>query len=164
MAVPGFYYREVAGKRQDVADLVGINDTQQVEVSKARTVVARGFLEAVARLRQAVTTDDGDAVYIALAEAANWLTSLAEDDAALSADEEAQAVLYARHRTQHQHGSTAYRDEQGGYNWRPASQLPTSRERHHRQLRRRALYVKHLEGQRVEAVFDRLAAKLGATA
>jgi hypothetical protein len=154
----------MGGQQHDevnVADSVEVTDFQQVAVAKARTVVLRGFLEAVARLRTALEQpEDGDAVYIALAEAMNWLASLADEDARLQADDDAQAVLFGRHRTHHQHGSIAYPDEAKCFRWRPASQLPRPGDKRHRHRRRHELYVKHLEGQPVEAVFERLTAKL----
>lgn len=131
-------------------------------ISKPRSVVARGFLEAAARLREAVTRpEDPDAVYIALAEAANWLDSLSADkETGLYGDVDVQAVLFARHRSHHHHAAVAYVDGEGLVLWRPATQLPLPEEEHHRKRKQEDQYVNRLEGKPVEAVFGRLVPKV----
>jgi len=127
-------------------------DAVSVSVQKARSVIVRGYRDAVSRLRYAHDAWDHDGVYIALTEATNWLHSLN-----VSGNEDIDALIFARNRSHHQWGSITYPDEaQHVYLWRPGSQLPVPPDPRHRNEKREKQYVSRLAGNPLLEVFDRL--------
>jgi hypothetical protein len=127
-----------------------------VSVQKDRSVIVRGYRDAVLRLRDLHDAWDHDGVYIALTEATNWLASLAEQTD-VSGHEDVDAVIFARNRSHHHWGSVTYPDEgQRVYLWRPASQLPVPPDPHHRDEKREEQYVARLAGKPLLEVFGRL--------
>jgi hypothetical protein len=145
-------------RRKNMVAEVTVTATMSAVVQKDIKVAKRGYRDAVDRLEGAVAAggDQGDAVYIAIAEAANWLDSLA-DWMKLSGNVDVQAVVFARHRTHHHLASIAYFDERSGaWVWRPASQLPVPEDARHSDETRKPSYVNRLEGHSVLEVFRRL--------
>jgi hypothetical protein len=117
-----------------------------------------GVLKAVERLETAIARgpDGADDVYISIAEAADWLHSLS-DQTDISGNVDAQAVLFARHRTHHQMASNAYYDEdRATHLWRVVTQLPEAQEERNRRENIKPLYVKRLAVKPVVEVFTRL--------
>lgn len=120
-----------------------------VSVQKDRSVIVRGYRDAVSRLRDAHDAWDHDGVYIALTEATNWLHSLH-----VSGNEDIDAVIFARNRSHHHWGSITYPDEdQRVYLWRPASQLPVPPNPRHRDEKREEKYLTRLAGKPLLEVF-----------
>jgi hypothetical protein len=128
------------------------DDAVSVSVQKDRSVLVRGYRDAVSRLRQMHDAWDHDGIYIALIEATNWLHILD-----VSGNADIDAMIFARNRSHHQVGSITYADEdQRVYRWRPASQLPVPRKSLHQDPKRRKEYVARLAGKPLLEVFDRL--------
>jgi hypothetical protein len=133
--------------------ITGMSDVvARITVAKALPVPVKGFLIAVGRLRAA---PDPDAVYIALVEVVNWLSSL-ENDARVSSNMDVQAVGFARDRAHHQWASIV--ESHGGnvWTWRPAESLPEPKDTRYQSLKKRPAYEQRLERKPVLEVFDRL--------
>ncbi len=126
-------------------------------VQKDSRVAKQGFLDAVKRLEAAVDrgVDGSDHVYISIAEAGDWLDSIAHKTNNLSSDVDVQAVVFARHRTHHHLASISYYDdERGTHLWRPATQLPE--DERHKDEEHKSFYATRLAGRPVLEVFTRL--------
>jgi hypothetical protein len=145
-------------RKEQLSSSVSVEARISAVVQKDVRVAKRGFLKAVERLETAVAEgpDGADDVYISIAEAADWLDSLsAHTD--ISSNVDAQAVLFARHRTHHQMASIAYFDENSDTHvWRPVTQLPEPEEVQHRGDKIKPFYSKRLAGKPVLEVFTRL--------
>lgn len=100
---------------------------------------------------------DADGVYVALAEAANWLSSLSERYESINADPDVTALVFARNRTHHHSASAAFFDEKSAaWLWRSPGQFPVPAREQWRDEKREPFYRKRLAGHPMLDVFDRL--------
>lgn len=130
--------------------------TIHLSVAKGLDVTVDGYVRAVERLKDAITRNDSDGVYISVTEAVNWLTSL-RIPAALQGDADVVALTFARDRSHHQWASIVYRDEHTGeWLWRSAAGLPASLDPKHQSLKKKPCYEKWLERKTVLEDFGRL--------
>ncbi len=138
--------------------MVFLSDSVGVEVAKSIAVAKKGFVAAVARFDQAAKDEtQQDEAYIALAEAVNWLDSLAAGTD-LVGNADIQGILFARHRVHHQWASIAYFDAAlRALVWRASTQLPCPADPKHAGTKLRPFYDQHLAGQPVLDVFRRVA-------
>jgi hypothetical protein len=127
-------------------------------VQKDIRVAIKGYLRALDRLEVAVAKgpDEPDDVYISIAEATNWLVSIAERTS-LSGNVDVQAVVFARHRTHHHLASVSYYDEaRAAHLWRPVTQLPEPEDAQYMDDKRKPFYAERLAGEPVLDVFARI--------
>jgi hypothetical protein len=139
-----------------VDDALSVTASVTAVVSKDIRVAIKGYSAAVERLRQAVPNarEEPDDVYIGLFEAAGWLATIATLTN-LGENDDARAVIFARHRSQHHLASITYFDEaRGAQLWRPETQLPSDPRHENAKLKR--IYRDRLANKPVLEVFDRI--------
>jgi hypothetical protein len=128
----------------------------ELSVGRSTSEAARGFDMALARLRGVISDSLSGDTYIYLAEALMWLAVLAEQRPEIRGAEDVVALVYARERAHHQLASLIYPTDAGLWHWRPADQLPTSRNEKHRGLRHRPIYERRLEGKPMIEALERV--------
>ena len=129
-------------------------------------LVARGFLLAVERFREAVAaqTAGGDVdAQIYIFEALNWLDSLAEQPQ-LQTDSDVQGFQFIRHRTHHNWAAGLNRTSASAeWIWRRVDSLPPASPGRENPMLQRC-YENGLEGRPVGEVLRRLERKVAALA
>jgi hypothetical protein len=155
-------------RKVGMAGHVNVSGTLQAVVVKNTSVAVRGYVQAVRRLQEAISEGRArpDDVYIDIAQAANWLDSIAsfeEFKGTIKGHQLVQGVLFARHRVHHQTASIAYFDDATQtWLWRPASQLPTSEDLKHAHAALERIYTEHLAQRPVVEAFKTIESTLTA--
>ena len=135
---------------------IGATATLSVAISKALSVPARGFREAVADVRRASAQNDVDGLFIAVTNAAQWLTAITWQKADLKNNQDVVALSFARDRAHHQLGSPISQDASGTWTWRPLEVLPLPEPRFQGRTHEQEAYRTRLANAPLLDVFGRL--------
>lgn len=125
----------------------------------------RGLVLATERARDAVTRSRSNTrdVCIAIAETGNWLYSITDAKPALKGILEVAALLYARHRMQHQRAAPVHWDSaSSAWVWSSAESIPPDLNGRGERFGR--AYKQRAEGRPVVRTLERVVEAVGAVA
>lgn len=135
---------------------IGATATIQIAISKALSVPVRGFREAVADARTAAVQNDVDGLFIAVTDAAQWVTAISFQEVALKNDQDVLALSLARGRAHHHLGSLISQGASGTWVWRPLEVLPLPEPRFQGRTHEQEAYRTRLANAPLLDVFGRL--------